>query len=64
MIFLKENPEYSAVHGKGSIISLDTDECFGDIVSLHSYPQSIVDEETGAERLKITEELDKKKPQK
>ena len=52
LIFLKKNPEYSAVHGKGSIISLDTDECFGNIDSLHPYPQAIVDAETGAARLK------------
>jgi glycosyltransferase domain-containing protein len=52
LTFLKENSDYSAVHGKGSQISLDTDECFGSIISLNSYPQTFVDEETGVERLK------------
>jgi glycosyltransferase domain-containing protein len=52
LVFLKENPEYNAVHGKGAMITLDSDGCFGNMVSLFSYPQAIVDGESAAERLK------------
>ena len=34
LVFLKENPEYNAVHGKGAMITLDSDGCFGNMVSL------------------------------
>ena len=49
--FLKENPEYNAVHGKGLMFTIDSDGCFGNIDSLFSYPQTISDGETAVERL-------------
>ena len=50
--FLKDNPEFNAVHGKGAMMTLDSDECFGNMDALWPYPQSIVDDYSASERLR------------
>ena len=51
IIFLKENSDYNAVHGKGAMFTIDSDGCFGNINTLFSYPQTKTDGETAVERL-------------
>ena len=53
LLFLKKNPEYSAVHGKGAAIELHcaNDNASGNIFGIASYPQSVISSDTGAKRL-------------
>ena len=50
--FLEKNSEYVAVHGRGAIIGLDQRGAYGNINYINSYPQAIIEADTGAGRLK------------